>query len=107
MEMVFCPGCAGDVHDGSAACPVCGAAQSIAVVPGIRRNPFMLIACCVLWSVCIWFGSLFLVGTLAGDMLGQALGGPFLLASIGLSIVLTVRGKLPGTAKPAASFLAW
>lgn len=74
----------------------------MAAVPGMRRNPFLLIACCVLWSVGIWFGSLFLVGTIAGDMLSQDLGGPFLLASIGLSIVLTVRGRLPGTAKPAS-----
>ena len=100
MEMIFCPGCAGDVHDGSGACPVCGAPQTVAAVPGIRRNPFLLIACCVLWSVGIWFGSLFLVGAVMGDMLSQALSGPFLLPSIGLSIVLTVRGTLPGTAKP-------
>ncbi|QOL49889.1 hypothetical protein [Massilia litorea] len=100
MEMVFCPGCAGDVHDGSGACPVCGASQAVAAAPGIRRNPFMLIACCVLWSIGIWFGALFLVGVAAGDRLSEALGGPFLLASIGLSIGLTVRGMLPGTAKP-------
>lgn len=102
MEMVFCPGCAGDVHDGTAACPVCGAPRVLGAAPGIRRNPFMLIACCVLWSVCIWFGALFLVGVLANETLSEEASGPFLLASIGLSIVLTVRGKLPGTAKPAS-----
>jgi hypothetical protein len=102
MEMAFCPGCAGDVHDGSAACPVCGAPQAVAAGPGLRRNPFMLIACCVLWSVCIWFGSLFLVGALVSDRWSDILSGPFLPASIGLSILLTVRGKLPGTAKPAS-----
>lgn len=100
MEMVFCPGCAGDVHDGTAACPVCGAPQAMALGPRIRRNPFMLIACCVLWSVGMWFASLFLVGALADERLIQVLDGPFLLASIGLSVVLTVRGRLPGTAKP-------
>jgi hypothetical protein len=100
MEMVFCPGCAGDVHDGTAACPVCGAPQATALAPGIRRNPFMLIACCVLWSVGMWFASLFLVGALANERLIQVLDGPLLLASIGLSVVLTVRGRLPGTAKP-------
>jgi hypothetical protein len=100
MEMVYCPGCAGDVHDGTGACPVCGAPQAVAMTPGIRRNPFMLIAYCVLWSVGIWFGSLFVVGVLVNETLSQVVSGPFLLASIGLSIVLTVRGKLPGTAKP-------
>lgn len=102
MDMVFCPGCAGEVHDGSGTCPVCGAPQAMALAPGLRRNPFMLIACCVLWSVGIWFGSLFLIGVLASEALSEAASGPLLLASIGLSIVLTVRGRLPGTAKPGS-----
>jgi hypothetical protein len=83
----------------------------VAAVPGIRRNPFKLIALCVLWAVLFWFVSLFLAEAVAGAVdrehagalgawLERVLGGPFLLASIGLSIVLTVRGKLPGTAKP-------
>jgi hypothetical protein len=48
--------------------------------------------------VAFWFCSMFLLGFVAGEP-GQTLSGPLLLASIGLSIALTVRGKLPGTAQ--------
>jgi hypothetical protein len=52
--------------------------------------------------VAIWFASMFLLGFVSGargQQLAQSLSGPLLLASIGLSIALTVRGKLPGTAQ--------
>ena len=91
MEMVFCPGCASDLHDGTAACPVCGAPRTTPVNPAPQRNPFKLIALCVLYAVAIWFAALFVIG--------QSASGPLLLASIGVSIALTVRGKLPGTAR--------
>jgi hypothetical protein len=63
-----------------------------------RRNPFKLIALCVLWAVGFWLGSLFLLGERAE----RQLGGLLLLASIGLSIALTVRGALPGTGPSSA-----
>lgn len=97
MEMVYCPGCACHLCDSRAACPVCAAPRA---APGIAvplRNPFKLIALCVVYAVAIWFVSMFLIGFVAGE-LGQTLSGRLLLASIGLSIALTVRGKLPGTA---------
>lgn len=109
MEMIYCPGCASGLHD-SGACPVCGALRTGQQAQAVQRNPFKLIAWCVLWAVVFWLGSLFLSGALAGAsdpghaaVLGrqfdESLGGPLLLLSIGLSIVLTVRGALPGTAK--------
>jgi hypothetical protein len=110
METVHCPACAGELHQSEATCPSCGAWQGRPTAPP-ERNPFKLIALCVLWAVLFWFVSLFLAEAAAGAVdrehagalgawLERVLGGPFLLASIGLSIVLTVRGKLPGTAKP-------
>ena len=91
MDMVYCPGCASGPHHGTPVCPVCGAPQVMQAASSAPRNPFKLIACCLLWSIGFWFGFL-LVGA-------EPLGGPLLLTSIGLSIVLTVRGKLPGTAR--------
>lgn len=95
METVFCPGCAGGAHDGAAACPVCGAPCAVDVYATVPRNPFKLIALCLLWAIGFWLGSLFLLG----ERIERQLGGTLLLASIGLSIALTVRGALPGTAK--------
>ena len=102
MDMVYCPGCACHLCDSGAACPVCGAprAASGSAVP--LRNPFKLIALCVVYAVAFWFASLLLLGFASGargQQLVQTLGGPLLLASIGLSIALTVRGTLPGTRK--------
>ncbi|KQQ91693.1 hypothetical protein [Massilia sp. Leaf139] len=103
MDMVFCPGCAGDaqadLESGTAACPVCGAPRAACAAPGARRNPFRLIALCLLWAVGFWVAGLFLAAALALPQ-HEVPGGPLLLAAIGLSIVLTVRGSLPGTAKP-------
>lgn len=99
METLYCPACAQEVHQSATTCPACGAWQGRPTQPP-ERNPFKLIALCVLWAVGIWFGALFLVGEL-GEQMGQMLSGPFFFASIGLSIALTVAGKLPGTARPA------
>ena len=104
MEMVFCPGCASDLHDSTAACPVCGTPRATPPDPAPQRNPFKLIALCVLYAVAIWFTAMFVIGgVVAPDAaLGQSAGGPLLLASIGVAIALTVGGKLPGTARLAA-----
>ena len=99
MDMVYCPGCACHLCDSRAACPVCGAPRG---APGSAvpvRNPFKLIALCVVYAVAIWFCSMFVLDfASSAGALGQTLSGPLLLASIGLSIMLTLRGKLPGTA---------
>jgi hypothetical protein len=97
MEMLYCPGCACHLCDSKAACPVCGAPRTGRGIAISLRNPFKLIALCVFYAVAIWFASMFLIGFVAGEP-GQTLSGPLLLASIGLSIAFTVRGKLPGTA---------
>lgn len=102
MEMIHCPGCASGVHHASPACPVCGAPHAMIVVAAAQRNPFKLIALCVVWAVAFWFASLLLLDARAG-MPGERLGGSLLLASIGLSVALTVWGKLPGTTKPSSS----
>jgi hypothetical protein len=93
MDMVYCPGCACHLCDSKAACPVCGAPRAAASAPRTARNPFKLIASCVVWAIVFWFGFL-LVG-------GEPLAGSLLLTSIGMSITLTVRGILPGTRKLA------
>lgn len=113
MELIYCPGCACDAHYSQPACPVCGAPHAAPVAALPQRNPFKLIALCVLYAVALWLGAMFLAGVAfdaagaaAGGRAqqpGQVPGGPLLLVSIGLSITLTVRGKLPGTAKPVPS----
>lgn len=110
MEMVYCPGCASDLHDSTGACPVCGAPGTASGARAPQRNPFKLIALCVLYAIAIWFASMFVLGVVLGvadpgahgEHLERMSGGPLLLASIGLSIALTVCASLPGTAKGAA-----
>lgn len=114
MELIYCPGCASDAHYSQPACPVCGAPHAAPAAAVPQRNPFKLIALCLLYAVAIWLGAMFVTGFAFGaaegaasgnrvPQLGQLLSAPLLLVSIGLSIVLTVRGKLPGTARPIAS----
>ena len=104
MDMVYCPGCACHLCDSRSACPVCGAPRAMPGSGIPARNPFKLIALCLAYAVVLWFATMFLLGFASGargQPLGQIWSGPLLLASIGLAIVLTVCGKLPGTA-PAA-----
>ena len=104
MEMVYCPGCACHLCDSRPACPVCSAPRAAPEIAVSLRNPFKLIALCVVYAVAIWFVSMFLIGLAAGargQQLAQTLSGTLLLAAIGLSIALTVCGKLPGTAHAA------
>jgi hypothetical protein len=100
MDLVHCPGCACDLHDADNACPVCGARRGASSVMKPLRNPFRLIALCVAYAIATWLVSMFALDTVFGAAHpGQRFSGSLLLASIGLSIALTVRGKLPGTAK--------
>jgi hypothetical protein len=109
MEMAYCPGCASDLHDATGACPVCGVPRAAPGARAAQRNPFKLIALCVLYAVALWFASMFAVDVVFGAADGAGTGQPermfsgsLLLASIALSIALTACGKLPGTAKAAA-----
>ena len=100
MDIVYCPGCACHLCDSGADCPVCGAPRAAPGTAVPLRNPFKLIALCVVHAVAFWFCSMFLLDfASSARQLAQTLSGPLLLASIGLSIALTVRGKLPGTAQ--------
>jgi len=105
MDMVYCPGCACHLCDSRPACPVCSAPRVAPCIAVPSRNPFRLIALCLVYAVAIWFGAMFLAGFVAGargQQLAQAWSGPLLLASVCLSIALTVRGTLPGTARAGA-----
>lgn len=114
MEMVYCRGCAKQIHHTATACPQCGASQAGPVAASTQRNVFKLIALAVLYSLGSWIVTLFVLGAVVGvfdpasaqargEQMGQALGGPLLLVFIALSVALTVYGKLPGTAKPAGA----
>jgi len=114
MEMVYCRGCAKEIHHTAMACPACGASQAGPSATKTERNVFTLIALGFVYTIGIWLTLMFSLGILAGafdpgnaaargEQMGQMLGGPFLLATIGLVAVLTVVGKLPGTAKPAGA----
>ena len=105
MELIHCPGCACDLHDADNACPVCGVPRGVPATKAAPRNPFRLIALCVVYAVALWLASMFALDSLSGAAAGhpgQRFSGSLLLASIALSIALTVRGKLPGTARTAA-----
>ena len=105
MELIHCPGCACDLHDADHACPVCGAPRGIRAASAPQRNPFRLIALCVVYAVALWLAAMFALDALFGADAGhpgQRFSGSLLLASIVLSIALTVHGKLPGTARTVA-----
>ena len=114
MEMVYCRGCAKEIHHSATACPQCGASQAGPVAASAQRNPFKLAALGFLYSFGFWILTMFVLGVLAGafdpgnaeargEQLGQALGGPLLLVAIAVSVALTIYGKLPGTSKTAAT----
>lgn len=103
MGMVFCRGCGKEIHETATMCPQCGATQ---VLPSnnliIRRILF-----CILWIIIIWISAIFLTGFVAGafdssvsgEKIGATISGPYLLIATILCIVLTIKGKLPGTKK--------
>jgi len=96
---------------------------SLGSVPGIRatpppgvdnRNIGLLILMFFVWWIVMFFVTCFLIGLIggiffasqnaadagaAGHTLGQYIGLPVLFVSLGLSIWLTIIGKLPGTRK--------
>jgi hypothetical protein len=73
-----------------------------------KRSVLKLILLAIGWMLVFWVSSLFLAGFLAGILnpkntedvgrkVGESLSGLFFLIALGLSIWLTVAGKLPGT----------
>ena len=75
-----------------------------------KRSVVKLILLAIAWMLVFWVSSLLLAGALAGlfnpkdpgaagRQVGESLGGLFFLIALGLSIWLTVAGKLPGTKK--------
>ena len=75
-----------------------------------KRSAVKLILLAIGWMLVFWIGSLFLAGAIAGSFnpknaehvgqkVGESLSGLFFLIALGLSIWLTVAGKLPGTKK--------
>jgi hypothetical protein len=79
-------------------------------LPDSKRSVVKLILLAIAWMLVFWLGSLFLAGAFAGLLnpkdpqaagrrIGESLSGLFLLIALGLSIWLTIAGKLPGTKK--------
>jgi len=74
-----------------------------------KRSVVKLILLAIAWMLVFWVSSLFLAGVIAGILnphaedlgrkVGESFSGLFFLIALGLSIWLTVAGKLPGTNK--------
>lgn len=75
-----------------------------------KRSMPKLVFMAISWTLMLWFTSMIFIGAMAGALdprngaqagarAGEAFGGLCLLLSLGLSIALTVWGKLPGTRK--------
>jgi hypothetical protein len=78
--------------------------------PSGQRSIGMLILMAFAWTMVFWFAGLFAAGAIAGaanpenaEQAGAAVGekywGIIFLAGLGLSVLLTIFGKLPGTKK--------
>lgn len=104
--MVFCRGCAKQIHESAPICPHCGAPQGL---PS-SRNIVTLIFVGIGWTLVFWLTFLFLGGFLIGvahpenaeqlaEEFGQTMSLPMLLISACVSGVLTKLGLLPATKK--------
>ncbi len=107
MAMVFCRGCGKSIHETAPMCPGCGAPQNLPPAE-MKRNTGVLVLFAFLWTFGIWLATLMCVGMVIGFMhpetareagrhAGEVLGGPLFLVALVASIVMTVRGILPGT----------
>jgi hypothetical protein len=110
MTMVFCRGCAKEIHESASACPSCGATQGVTPEADKSRNTAILILSACGWTFIMWLGFLVLGGFVIGVMnpdnaaivgqeFGESVSGPLLLVTAIASGVLTKIGKLPGTRK--------
>lgn len=106
MAMVFCRGCAKEIHETALTCPHCGAPQGLPVT----RNTVVLVFVALGWTLVLWFLFLFLSGMVIGAMnpenagiaggeFGRKASLPALLISGCVSAILTKFGILPGTGK--------
>lgn len=113
MDMVFCRGCGKTIHVSAGTCPSCGAVQVAVAASKPSRNIGRLIGWGSIWTLIFWIGSLMVVGVVAsilhpenaaeaGSRAGEAFGSLLLIISLGLSISLTIVGKLPGTTERKA-----
>ena len=79
-----------------------------------KRSVLKLILLAIAWMVVFWASSLFLAGAVAGVFnpkhaqdagrkIGESFGGLLFLIALGVSIWLTVAGKLPGTKKTSVA----
>ena len=107
MTMVFCRGCAKEIHETATSCPLCGAPQGLA--SDKTRNTATLIVVGIGWAFIMWFAFLFIGGFIigvmnpsnpaeAGEQFGRAATPSILIFGL-LSGVLTKFGLLPGTKK--------
>ena len=82
----------------------------VAPPPPKPRSTGKLILMAIVWLLIFWIGSLMVVGFIAGATnpqdaeragaaAGEAFGAILFFISIGLSVWLTIAGKLPGTKK--------
>ena len=78
--------------------------------PPPQRNAGILVLMAIVWMVVFFFGSLFVLGAIAGvthptdpsgagQEIGEVMALPLFFISIGVAIWLTIIGKLPGTRK--------
>jgi len=110
MAMVFCRGCAKEIHETAQVCPHCGAPQGLSTNSNTSRNTVVLIVMAFGWTLIMWFLFLllggFIIGAMnpdnagvAGQQFGRAASVPSLLLLGCVSAILTKLGKLPGTKK--------
>lgn len=108
--MVFCRGCGKEIHETAPTCPLCGGVQNLPSTKDTNPSTVTRILMGFVWVIAFWFGFLFLTGAIVGALnpdhaseaaqkAGNETSGIFLLLSFGLSIWLTMTGKLPGTKK--------
>lgn len=109
-NLVFCRGCAKQIHESAVACPNCGATQGLAAAKtssGSRSAGMVFLAACG-WVLAIWFVTIIAAGAIAGMLnpsdaeqagkrAGESLAGVVFIAAIVLSGTLSALGVLPGT----------
>jgi hypothetical protein len=109
MAMVFCRGCAKEIHESAVSCPHCGASQGLASDANAPRNVGTLIVVGIGWAFIMWVVFLFMGGfvigmmnpenaTTAGEQFGRAAAPTIFIFGL-LSGILTKFGILPGTKK--------
>lgn len=107
--MVFCRGCAKEIHETAQTCPSCGAPQGVQTSNNNSRNLVVLVSITLGFSLVFWLLILFVIGGIYGALhpgdisgahnLGVQWSMPTLIVAVIISGVLAKFGKLPGTKK--------